>query len=86
MVQIQTNGLAAMHRLDAQLTSIEGTLAKLEAAQKQSLQTSEGSIQKALHDSRVSLQVIGQNHKQSADLASVSFDVLLLASDCLTTG
>ena len=62
MVQIQTNGLAAMHRLDAQLTSIEGTLAKLEAAQKQSLQTSEGSIQKALHDSRVSLQVIGQNH------------------------
>ncbi|DBB01005.1 hypothetical protein WJX77_011002 [Trebouxia sp. C0004] len=53
---IQSNGLAALQRLDAKLCSVESELAELKRAQKQVLEASDNSLQIAFHDTRQSLQ------------------------------
>ncbi len=56
-LQIQSNGLAALQRLDAKLCSVESELAELQSAQKQVLEASDNSLQIAFDHSRQSLQV-----------------------------
>lgn len=56
-LQIQSNGLAALQRLDAKLRSVESELAELKSAQKQVLEASDNSLQIAFDHSRQSLQV-----------------------------
>ncbi len=58
VLQIQSNGLAALQRLDAHLTSIETAVAALDATQKKGSQTSDASIHRALHEHRTSFQVV----------------------------
>ncbi|KAL0047178.1 hypothetical protein WJX82_008722 [Trebouxia sp. C0006] len=53
---IQSNGLAALQRLDAKLCSVESELAELQCAQKQILEASDSSLQIAFDHSRQSLQ------------------------------
>ena len=55
--QIQSNGLAALQRLDAKLCSVESELAELQCAQKQILEASDSSLQIAFDHSHQSLQV-----------------------------
>ena len=56
-LQVQSNGLAALQRLDAKLCSVESELAELQSAQKQVLEASDNSLQIAFDHSRQSLQV-----------------------------
>lgn len=56
-LQIQSNGLAALQRLDAKLCSVDSELAELKLAQKQVLEASDSSLQIAFDHSRQSLQV-----------------------------
>ncbi len=56
-LQIQSNGLAALQRLDAKLRSVESELADLKSAQKQVFEASDNSLQIAFDHSLQSLQV-----------------------------
>lgn len=56
-LQIQSNGLTALQRLDAKLCSVDSELAELKSAQKQVLEASDNNLQIAFDDSRQSLQV-----------------------------
>ncbi|KAL0033584.1 hypothetical protein WJX79_005150 [Trebouxia sp. C0005] len=53
---IQSNGLAALQRLDAKLCSVETELAELNSTQKQVLEACDSSLQIAFDHSRQSLQ------------------------------
>ena len=56
-LQIQSNGLAALQRLDAKLCSVESEMAELRGAQEQVLKASDSSLQIAFDHSHQSLQV-----------------------------
>ena len=57
-LQIQSNGLVALQRLDAKLCSVAIELAELKSTQKQVLEASDSSLQIAFDHSRQSLQVL----------------------------
>ena len=56
-MQIQSNGLSALQRLNAQLASVEASVARLEDGQTQGMQRNGDSMRQALRENQTSLQV-----------------------------
>ena len=73
LLQIQSNGLAALQRLDARLTSLGDSLARLEKAQEESVEHGQQEILDALSQAESSLQVccLTEQHKLSPSLVAV---------------
>ena len=78
-MQVQSNGLAALQRLDAHLTTIQGAIAELEAAQKQSAGALPEAVAAALPSALLQAQQSGMlpeavNSSSTVHVGSLSID------------